>query len=123
MFKISYITKQIIIVMSALSLLFFGLGTFFSDNIMALFIGYLFGTVFSILKLILLEKSLESSLNMEKNRAVSYTRFHYSLRYILTGAMLFIAASNKEKISLVGVIVSLITLRPALYLVNLRKKM
>lgn len=121
MTKISNTTKQIIFMMLALSLIFFGIGSLFTENILAFFLGFLLGTGFSILKLILLEKTIDKAMEMPQEKAVSYTRLHYTLRYILTGAVLLIA-SLREDISLIAVIIGLIILRPAIYLVALKEK-
>ncbi len=122
MTKISSTTKQIIFMMFALSLIFFGIGSLFTENIWAFFMGFLLGTGFSILKLILLEKTLAKAMEMPQEKAIGYTRFHYSLRYILTGAVLLIAAFRKEQIDLIAVIIGLIILRPAIYLVAFKEK-
>ena len=122
MIKISNTTKQIIFMMFALSLIFFGIGSFFVENILAFFLGFLLGTGFSILKLILLEKTIARAMEMPQEKAVNYTRLHYTLRYILTGAVLLVAVFRKEQIDLIAVIIGLIILRPAIYLVALKEK-
>lgn len=120
--KISSTTKQILIMMFALSLILFGIGSLFTENILSFFIGFLLGTGFSMLKLILLEKTISRAMEMPQEKAINYTRLHYTLRYILTGVVLLIAVFRKEQIDLIAVIIGLIILRPAIYLVALKEK-
>ena len=86
--KISNTSKQIIIMIIALFFIIFGISTFFIDNIKSFFIGFSFGTIFSILKLILIEKTLIKALVMPGKMAPNYIRVHYTLRYFLTFAVL-----------------------------------
>lgn len=123
MIKISNITKQIIYVNIALAFVIFGIGSLFVENILPLFLGLLLGTIFSVLKLILIEITIKKSLDMPQERAVSYARLHYTLRFMLSGAVLLVAALNQEKISLIATIISLIILSPATHIVSLKEKL
>ena len=122
MTKISNTTKQIIFNMLALALIFLGIGYFFTENILAFFLGLLLGTGFSVLKLILIEKTISKAMEMPKEKAIGYTRLHYTLRYILTALVLLIAVFRKEQINLVSVIIGLIILRPAIYISTFKER-
>ena len=122
MIKISKTTSQIIVMMLALSLLCLGISVFFVKDIIMFLIGLLFGSIFSILKIILLEKTLNKAIDMEKSKAINYTRFNYVLRYFLTFLVLIIAVYRRDIMDLFGVIIGLILTRPAIYFVNLINK-
>lgn len=122
MIKISKTTSQIIVMMIALSLLCLGISVFFVKDIIMFLIGLLFGSIFSILKIILLEKTLNKAIDMEKSKAINYTRFNYVLRYFLTFLVLIIAVYRRDIMDLFGVIIGLILTRPAIYFVNLINK-
>lgn len=109
-----------IVVMAALSFIFFGAGLFFVDDVFAYAKGIIFGTLFAVLKLVLLERTLSKSVDMPKGNAQNYARLHYTLRYFLTIVVLAVAAIEPS-ISLLGVVLSLITMRPAAYIVSRMK--
>lgn len=121
MLRVSNTNKHIILTIISLSLIIFGVGCFFAKDVKTYFLGLFLGTLFSILKIILLEKTLEKSINMNPEKAVNYTRLHYSLRYLLTGAVLIIAAKNPN-LSLIGVILGILILRPALFIISFKIK-
>lgn len=103
--------------MTAISLIALGIGSMFTHDLLGYSKGILFGTVFAILKVILLERTINKSVDMPIENAQNYTRLHYMLRYFLTGIVLTISALEPS-ISFIGVIISLVTLRPAVYIVN-----
>ncbi len=80
-------------------------------------IGIAFGALFTILKVVVLERSLRKALNMSSAAAQNYTRLHYFIRYILTGVMLFVAAKISP-VCLFGAIGGLLPMQIAGYLVN-----
>lgn len=118
--KISSTSKQIIITTLALFFIVIGVSTFFVKDIKSFLIGLVFGTMFSILKLILLEKTLNKALDMSEQKAINYTRLHYTLRYFLT-FIVFLAAVYKG-LNIIGVMIGVILTVPAVYIVNLKIK-
>ncbi len=118
--KISNTSKQIIIMIIALFFIIFGISTFFIDNIKSFFIGFSFGTIFSILKLILIEKTLIKALDMPGKKASNYIRVHYTLRYFLTFAVLLIAVY--KNFNIIGVILGILLLLPATYITKFKNK-
>lgn len=120
-FSISQANKQIIMIMIAIAFIALGIGSFLVSNFLTYFLGIFAGTGFSILKLLLLEITLKKSLNMEPKKATNYVNLHYSFRYLLTGIFLFIAI-KREDISTLGTVIGLLSLRPAIYIVNFMPK-
>ncbi|WP_250278064.1 ATP synthase subunit I [[Clostridium] colinum] len=118
--KISNTSKQIIITTIALFCITFGISTFIVSDIKSFLIGLIFGTIFSILKLILLEKTLNKAMEMTEQKAINYTRIHYTLRYFLTFVVLLIAVY--KDFNIVGVIIGILLTVPSVYIVNFKSK-
>nr|WP_317357445.1 ATP synthase subunit I [uncultured Tyzzerella sp.] len=118
--KISDTLKQIIITMIALALIVCGISVFFVNDIKSFLIGIAFGTVFSVLKLMLIEKTLSKAMDMSGQKAVNYTRVHYTLRYFLTFAVLLVAAYRDFNI--IAVIIGILLPSPAVYIVKFKNK-
>lgn len=121
MFKISDMAKKLIIIQLILTAAAFVIGAFLipSDGSFSLAVsipsyglGLALGFIFSALKLILLEKSLSKSVDMNKDSAQTYARFQYMLRYFLTFGVL-VAAAVIKPISLLGTIIGIIMTQPA----------
>lgn len=119
MIKISEISKKIMLIMTAICLTALGIGAMIIDmnNISHYIWGLLFGLVFSIFKLLLLEKTLNKSVDMTAGNAENYARLHYMMRYFLTGAVLVISALIDIH-TMIGVIIAVFSLRPAIFIVN-----
>jgi len=116
---ISDTAKNLIITMAAISLLCLGIGLMFFENKYAYAKGILFGTIISILKLLLLERTLNKTVDMDKNNASNFARAHYMIRYFITIVVLAVAA-KVDSIDLIGVIIGLFVLRPAVFIVNIK---
>ena len=119
--------KKLIKIMLAFSLISLGAGIiitqiWFPTQTFKFVYGIFFGTIFSVLKLILLEKTLSKSVQFSQGKAQNYVRLHYTLRYFLTGVVLAVAALKGGISAVIGVIVSLFSLRPAVYIVNRQYK-
>ena len=114
--KISDTSKQIIVTTIALFCIIFGIATFIVSDVKS----FLIGLAFSILKLILLEKTLNKAMDMTGAKAVNYTRIHYTLRYFLTFIVLLIAVFRDFNI--IGVIIGILLTVPAIYIVNFKNK-
>ncbi len=128
MIKISDTAKKLIITMLILSVCAFAIGLAFISrlNISALSygLGIVVGYAFSVFKLILMERSLNRSVEMDKQNAQSYARLQYTMRYFLTLIVLVGAVFIKE-ISLLGTIIGVAIVQPAAYIVGVmenRKK-
>lgn len=128
MIKLSETGKQLIKVMLSLDLVCFGIGIivtalWFPNEVAKFTYGVVFGGVFSILKLLLLERTLSKSVDLSGGRAKAqnYVRLHYMIRYFLTGAVLVVAATIGIS-AIIGVFICLVTLRPATHIVNYKLK-
>lgn len=118
--KLSDTLKQIILTTIALFFIVAGFGVFILKDIKSFLMGLLFGTIFSILKMLLLEKTLDKAMDMTEKKAISYTRIHYTLRYFLTFVVLLVAVYRG--FNLYGVIIGIILTIPAVYIVNFKNK-
>ncbi len=118
--KISSTSKQIIITTIALFFIVTGISIFFVKNTIPFIVGLIFGTIFSILKLILLEKTLNKALDMSGQKAINYTRIHYTLRYFLTFIVLLVAIY--KGFNVFGVIIGVVLTIPSIYIVNFKLK-
>lgn len=75
---------------------------------MKMFFGLLFGTVISILNIILLAKSIEKSVTMPANKAQIYTTSTYLLRMIIVAIVLIVSVKSSH-LSVIGVVIGLIS--------------
>lgn len=102
------------ICMIVFSLIIYFIGILFVTNKLSWSLGVLFGLVFSILKLKLMEKTFSKALQMPEAKARSYATFHYMLRYLLTGVVLVISALEAS-INMLGVLVGIVSMKVAAY--------
>lgn len=108
-------SKRILAITLLLSLACFAIGAFFVTDILAYAKGLAFGTIFSVLKWILLERSIKKSLDMAPNAASAYISLHYMLRYLLTGVVLVVSALEPS-INLYAAIIGIFIPRPAIFI-------
>ena len=80
--------------------------------------GVVLGGVHSLVKIILLEKSLNSVLDKEKEGAANTARLFFLVRYLMTGAVFVIAALVLKVPGLVGTILGVLSLQPAAIAAN-----
>ncbi len=118
--NLSNTLKQIIITTIALFFIITGISVFIVKDIKSFIIGLLFGTIFSILKLILLEKTLNKAMGMSSSKAINYTRIHYTLRFFLTFVVLFVG--YLRGFDIIGVVIGILLTTPAVYIVNFKNK-
>ena len=79
-------------------------------------VGLLAGSLLSASKVVLLEKSLTKSLDMEGKVAKDYTNLQMAARYFLTIAVLVLAVFFRNVIGLLGTVAGIIALQPAAYI-------
>lgn len=84
-------------------------------------LGILLGYALSCIRLVLLEKSLNKSVEMEKESASNYARLQYMVRYFLTLAILIVVAVT-DVASLLGTLIPLLLVQPAVYIVGIKEK-
>lgn len=129
MFNFSKTCKRLVLTDLALSLIACGafsillvlFKAFFQINIFNFIVGMFFGTAFTVLKILLLDRTLNKAVDMPEEKAVNYTRLHYTLRYFLTGVVIVVGALN-PRVSLLGVVVAMVLLRPSAYLTSKQEK-
>lgn len=77
--------------------------------------GVLFGTIFAMLKLALIKKTVSRAADMEESGARKYAITQYSVRYMLTAIVLIVAALEPS-IDFLGVCVGLFTMKIGIYI-------
>lgn len=77
--------------------------------------GVLLGGVFSALKLVLMEKSINKSTEMQSARSSGYAAAQYILRYFLTIGVLVFAMFMKNIFNFFGVIIGILLLQFSAY--------
>ncbi|HZK28444.1 MAG TPA: ATP synthase subunit I [Thermoclostridium sp.] len=121
--KLSDLARRMIISILAITLICI-VGSIIYHRSFA-FLGFLFGSIIgiavSIIKVFLLESSVDKALTMDKNAAVKYITFQYFLRMLLSGAALIIGAIVTH-ISLWGVVAGVLAFPFATYLEKFRSK-
>ncbi len=113
--KLSQTIIKLTLVVLALGLLASGISVVFYKNY-DFCGGVAFGALFTILKLIITEKSIEHSLKLEQKGADAYMKAQYAVRYFLTGGAM-IAAALIPQINLYGAIFGILLAQPAAYIV------
>ncbi len=103
------------ICMTFFSLIIYIIGILIVQNKMSWTLGVLFGLLFSLLKLKLMEVTFEKAVLMPQERAKKYTTMHYMLRYVLTAIVLIVAALEPS-IHLLGVFFGLVSMKVAAYM-------
>ena len=97
------------------------LGIFFVKAFIAYLLGLFLGTFLSVIKLLLLARAINKSVNLEPHDAKNFMTAQYVLRYFLTSVALFFVITNKN-ISTIGFIIGLLSLQISAYLTGFRKK-
>ncbi len=113
--NISQTANKLILCVIALSALICGISIVFFNNLNFCG-GVVFSTFFVIIKLIITEKSIQHSIELDPKSADNYMKAQYAVRYFLTGAILIVAALY-EPINLYGAIVGVVLAQPAGYIV------
>ncbi len=79
--------------------------------------GIIYGGLFSVVKVFLLESSINKALTYGPKGAEGYMRVTFMTRYFLTGIVLFISATNNN-IDLFGTVVGLVSLQMSAYVMK-----
>ncbi len=113
--NLSQTANKLILCVIALSALICGVSIVFFNNLNFCG-GVLFSTFFVIIKLIITEKSIKHSIELDTKSADNYMKAQYAFRYFLTGGVL-IAAALFDQINLYGAVVGVVLAQPAGYIV------
>lgn len=111
------IIKRTVIIGVCLGIISF----FLIDNGGAFVRGIAFGLIFSLLNFRLLELTLKKSIKMHPAGATKYIISQYSIRYLLTGVVIYISLTN-PKINVVGTIIGLLILKLVIVLSSIVSK-
>lgn len=106
--------KALMITTIAIGIIFILLGLIFHKERLIWTKGVLFGTIFTVLKLALIQKTVNKAIEMSKSDAEKHTMGQYTIRYILTGVVLVVAIFEPS-ISFAGVVIGLFTMKIAIY--------
>lgn len=82
------VTKRVIIS----SLFIIGIMTFIFNEPKSIILGYIFGSIISILGFKLLHTTIERAITMSPGKATGYSTAHYMTRYLIYGVVLAVAA-------------------------------
>ena len=82
-------------------------------------VGIAVGCFHSVIKIILLEKTINKTLEMDKETASGIVKLHFFGRYFLTILILVVVAVFRDKSSLIGTIVGILSLQIAAYVTNI----
>lgn len=102
------------ITMITFSLIVYVAGLLVVTNYLSWTLGITLGLIIALLKLKLMENTFKKAVSLSENKAKGYTQKQYMIRYLLTGAVLLIAALT-EDISLLGVFFGLISMKIGAY--------
>ncbi len=97
------------------------LGMMLTQDKMGYLKGVCFGTLFSILKLQLIDRTFNKIVHMPPKRAQSYSLINYVARYVLTGIVLLVSALEPS-IHILGTVVGLLTMKLAVFISLLHSK-
>lgn len=76
--------------------------------------GVSFSTIFTMLRIALMQQTLNKAIDMDKSKASRYAVVQYSIRYLITGLVLMIGILEPS-ISFLGVCLGLFTMKIAIY--------
>lgn len=107
--------NAMVIYMILFSIIVYIIGILLVNNKLSWTFGMLFGLVFAILKLKLMENTFTKALQMPEAKAQKYANVQYMIRYVLTGIVLVVAALEPS-INLLGVFFGLFSMKAAVYM-------
>ena len=113
----SYTCKKLSIVIAVLGLIALVVGLFFASNKIYWIVGIVLGTVASLGKVYMLERTLDKAVDMDPKNANNYTRANYTMRLVVS-VVIVVLACIVEQINVVGVLIGLLLVQPAAYITN-----
>lgn len=103
----------------AISAVVFIIGLFVSDNPIKFALGLYYGVAVSLLRLIMLARAVNTSVDMEADSSKKYMMGQYNIRMLMTIAALVLAAFIRDKLSIVALVMGLLIMQPAVYIANI----
>ena len=113
----SYTCKKLSTVIAVLGLIALVVGLFFASNKIYWIVGIVLGTVASLGKVYMLERTLDKAVDMDPKNANNYTRANYTMRLVVS-VVIVVLACIVEQINVVGVLIGLLLVQPAAYITN-----
>lgn len=107
-------TVRLLITYAIFVMIAFVVGLLYSSQKLNFGLGMLFGGVMTIVRLIVMEITIRKSLEKAPEAASLYAKRQYFLRYLLTFIVILVGATV-DAISVFGVAISLLLLKPAAY--------
>ncbi|GEM_PF-5041466 len=104
--------------MAGTTLIILIIGIFVSKQPLNFILGLLFGAAVSVIRILMLAKSVKVSVEMEPAESKTYMMGQYNLRMLLTVAAVVAGAMLKERFSIFGIILGLIAMQPSVYIAN-----
>ncbi|NMA83906.1 MAG: hypothetical protein GX962_08590 [Epulopiscium sp.] len=92
------------------------IGSFFVKDLWPFWLGMITGTICSVVKIYMMEASINKALQMDKKQANLYTNVQYILRYTLTAGVLIVLAITQPPIAILGGTIGLFTMKIAVYI-------
>lgn len=93
-------------------------GLFIVENKMAYTFGIIIGGAATVVKVFMMENTMEKAVLKQPHEATNYVRAQFMLRYIITFLVLFIGVYTPY-ISLIGLGIGVFSLKPAAYIQGL----
>jgi hypothetical protein len=110
--------KFIFIAMAAVCVIIFIAGLIFSKEPLHFTLGLIFGSVISVIRILMLAKSINISVDMEPSEAKVYMMGQYHLRMLMIVVAVVVGAMTKGVLGIFGIIAGLIAMQPSVYIAN-----
>ncbi len=85
------------------------------------FFGVLLGAITSIIKILLIQRTVDRAISMEKKQAKKHVGVQQLFRFLLSALVLIIGALVPQ-VSLWGVVVGIVAFHPSVYIANYKMK-
>ena len=115
---INMMAKRFVSLTIISSIIILLIGSFFLEDVLGFALGVALGCLVSVLKILLLARSLDTAVNMEKKDVSNYMRLQYTLRYSLTTIGL-IGAALIPIVDLFGAIGGVLSMYLAAYMMKI----
>lgn len=103
----------------AISVAVFIVSLFVSDNPFKFALGLYYGVAVSLMRLIMLARAVNASVDMEADSSKKYMMGQYNIRMLMTIAALVLAAFIRDKLSIVALVIGLLIMQPTVYIANI----
>ncbi len=105
--------------MAVITLLILIIGLFVSKEPLSFALGLLFGGAISVVRILMLARAVNISVDMEPADSKTYMVGQYNIRMMLTVAAVVVGAMTKGRLSILGIVLGLIAMQPSVYAANI----